>query len=162
MRSRGAPRFLPSGKVVCIYGVVEEVHAHKQVSEELLHCQIELKTAVDSVPVGIALADTQDLRIYMVNPVAAAIFGGALFAGQTIAEASRLPLTRIDASELRDEDFPLARTLLRGEPVGAQWLLFMRSDGTRIPLQISSKPVFASDGSLIGGLMMVSDLRGAG
>jgi PAS domain S-box-containing protein len=162
MRSRGAPRFLPSGKVVCIYGVVEEVHAHKQVSEELLHCQIELKTAVDSVPVGIALADTQDLRIYMVNPVAAAIFGGALFAGQTIAEASRLPLTRIDASELRDEDFPLARTLLRGEPVGAQWLLLTRSDGTRIPLQISSKPVFASDGSLIGGLMMVSDLRGAG
>jgi PAS domain S-box-containing protein len=162
MRSRGAPRFLPSGKVVCIYGVVEEVHAQKQVSEELLHCQIELKTAVDSVPVGIALADTQDLRIYMVNPVAAAIFGGALFAGQTIAEASRLPLTRIDASELRDEDFPLARTLLRGEPVGAQWLLLTRSDGTRIPLQISSKPVFASDGSLIGGLMMVSDLRGAG
>jgi PAS domain S-box-containing protein len=160
MRSRGAPRFLPSGKVVCIYGVVEEVHAQKQVSEELLHCQIELKTAVDAVPVGIALADAQDLRIYMVNPVAAAIFAGALFAGQTIAEACRLPLTRIDASELRDEDFPLARTLLRGEPVGAQWLLFTRSDGTRIPLQISSKPVFASDGSLIGGLMMVSDLRG--
>jgi PAS domain S-box-containing protein len=162
MRSRGAPRFLPSGKVVCIYGVVEEVHAQKQVSEELLHCQIELKTAVDSVPVGIALADTQDLRIYMVNPVAAGIFGGALFAGQTIAEASRLPLKRIDGSELRAEDFPLARTLLRGETVGAQRLSFKRSDGAEIPLDVSSKPVFASDGSLIGGLMMVSDLRGAG
>jgi PAS domain S-box-containing protein len=162
MRSRGAPRFLPSGKIVCIYGVVEEVHAHKQVSEELLHCQIELKTAVDAVPVGIALADTQDLRIYMVNPVAAGIFGGALFAGQTLAEASHLLLKRIDGSELRAEDFPLARTLLRGETVGAQRLRFTRNDGTEILLEISSKPVFASDGSLIGGLMMVSDLRGEG
>jgi PAS domain S-box-containing protein len=162
MRSRGAPRFLPSGKIVCIYGVVEEVHAHKQVSEELLNCQIELKTAVDAVPVGIALADTQDLRIYMVNPVAAEIFGGTLFAGQTLTEASRLPLTRIDGSELRAEDFPLARTLLRGETVGAQRLKFKRSDGTVIPLEISSKPVFANEGSLIGGLMMVSDLREAG
>lgn len=160
MRSRGAPRFLPSGKVVGVYGVVEEVHAQKQVSEELLNCQIELKTAVDEVPVGIALADAQDLRIYMVNPVAAEIFGGALFAGQSLAEASRLPLKRMDGSELRAEDFPLARTLLRGETVGAQRLRFTRSDGAQIPLDISSKPVFSSDGSAIGALMIVSDLRG--
>jgi PAS domain S-box-containing protein len=161
MRSRGAPRFLPSGKVICIYGVVEEVHAHKQVNAELLNCQIELKTAVDAVPVGIVLADTQDLRIYMVNPVAAEIFEGALFAGQTLTEVSRLPLKRIDGAALRPEEFPLARTLLRGETVGAQRLKFTRGDGTEIPLDISSKPVFASDGSLIGGLMMVSDLSGA-
>lgn len=162
MRSRGAPRFLPSGKIVCIYGVVEEVHDRKQVSEELLNCQIELKTAVDAVPVGIVLADTQDLRIYMVNPAAVGIFGGALFAGQSITDASRLPLKRMDDSELRAEDFPLARTLLRGETVGAQRLNLTRHDGVQIPLDVSSKPVFASDGSLIGGLMVVSDLRGAG
>ncbi len=162
MRSRGAPRILPSGKVVCVYGVVEEVHAHKQVSEELRNSQIELRTAVDAVPVGIALADTQDLRIYMVNPVAAEIFGGALFAGQTLAEASRLPLKRIDGSGLRAEDFPLARTLLRGETVGAQQLRFTRREGTEVSLEISSKPVFTNDGSQIGGLMMVSDLRGEG
>ena len=161
MRSRGAPRFLPSGKIICIYGVVEEVHAHKQVNAELLNCQIELKTAVDAVPVGIVLADTQDLRVYMVNPVAAEIFEGALFAGQTLMEASRLLLKRIDGAALRPEEFPLGRTLLRGETVGAQRLKFTRSDGTEIPLDISSKPVFSSDGSLIGGLMMVTDLRGA-
>jgi PAS domain S-box-containing protein len=159
MRSRGAPRFLPSGKIVCIYGVVEEVHDHKQVNEELLKSQVELKAAVDSVPVGIALADTQDRRIYMVNPVAEEIFGGALYAGQTLAEASQLPLMRSDGAALRTDDFPLARTLLRGETVGTQRLTLTRTDETKVPLEISSKPVFASDGSLIGGLMMVTDLR---
>jgi len=162
MRSRGAPRFLPSGKIVCIYGIVEEVHDQKQVNEELLNCQMELKTAVDAVPVGIALADTQDLRIYMVNPVAAEIYDGALFAGQTLAEASRLPLARSEGEAIKPEDFPLARTLLRGERVGPQRLTLTRSDGAQIPLEISSKPVFAKDGSLIGGLMMTTDLRGAG
>ena len=161
MRSRGAPRFLPSGKVICVYGVVEEVHDHKQVSEELLNCQIELKTAMDSVPVGIALADPQDLRIYMVNPVAGQIFGGALYEGQTLAEASRLPFARKAGDAVRPEDFPLARTLLRGETVGAQRFTFNNKDGTQVPLEISSKPLFAEDGSLIGGLMMVTDLRGA-
>ena len=35
MRSRGSPRFGPSGKIVCIYGVVEEIHAHKGTTQEL-------------------------------------------------------------------------------------------------------------------------------
>jgi PAS domain S-box-containing protein len=161
MRSRGAPRFLPSGKIICIYGVVEEVHDRKQVNDELLNSQIELRTAVDAVPVGLALADTEQLRIYMVNPVAAEIFGGALFEGQSLAEASRLPLARSDGALLKAEDFPLSRTILRGERVGPQRLKLTRGDGTQVRLEISSKPVFASDGSLIGGLMMVTDLRGA-
>jgi PAS domain S-box-containing protein len=158
MRSRGAPRFGPTGKVICIYGVVEEVESHKQISEELQRCQAELRTAVNAVPIGMVLADAQDCSIYMVNPEAERVFHGAVFPGQKLAEYSRLRLALADGRELPPDEFPLSKTMLRGEPVGLKRVKFNRTDGKRTPLELSSKPIYSDDGTLIGGLMMVREL----
>ena len=64
--------------------------------------------------------------------------------------------------ELRTEDFPLTRTLLRGETVGAQRFQLTRDGGRQVTLEISSKPIFANDGSLVGAVMIVLDLRSGG
>jgi PAS domain S-box-containing protein len=158
MRSRGAPRFGPTGKVICVYGVVEEVDSHKQMTEELQNCQAELRAAVNAVPVGMVLADAQDCRIYMVNPEADRIFRGAVFPGQKLAEYSKLGLARADGRELAADEFPLSRTMLRGEPVGMKRVEFNRPDGTRAHLELSSKPIYSDDGRPIGGLMMIREL----
>ncbi|HEX4028894.1 MAG TPA: EAL domain-containing protein [Terracidiphilus sp.] len=158
MRSRGAPRFGPGGKVVCIYGVVEEVDVHKQVAEELQNCQAELRAAVNAAPIGMVLADAQDCTIYMVNPEAERIFRGAVFAGQKLTEYSRLGLSRTDGRELAFDEFPLSRTMLRGEPLGPRRMQYIYPDGTQARLELSSKPIYSDDGALIGGLMMVRDL----
>jgi len=158
MRSRGAPRFGPTGKVMCIYGIVEEVDGHKQVTEELQNCQAELRAAVNAVPVGMVLADAQDCSIYMVNPEAERIFRGAVFPGQRLVEYSRLSLTRKGGNGLLPDEFPLSRTMLRGEPLGPKRMVYVRSDGTSTGLELSSKPIYSDDGTLIGGLMMVREL----
>jgi PAS domain S-box-containing protein len=158
MRSRGAPRFGPTGKVVCIYGVVEEVDVQKQVAEELQNCQAELRAAVNAAPIGMVLAGAQDCTIYMVNPEAERIFRGAVFAGQKLTEYSRLGLSRIDERELPSDELPLSRTMLRGEPLGPRRMRYIYPDGTQAQLELSSKPIYSDDGTMIGGLMMVRDL----
>jgi PAS domain S-box-containing protein len=158
MRSRGAPRFGPTGKVICVYGVVEEVDGHKQITEELQNCQAELRAAVNAVPIGMVLADAQDCSIYMVNPEAERIFRGAVFPGQKLVEYGKLGMARADGRELPPDEFPLARTMLRGEPVGMKRVNFNRPDGTQACLELSSKPIYSDDGTLIGGLMMIGEL----
>ncbi|HEY9126562.1 MAG TPA: PAS domain-containing protein, partial [Acidobacteriaceae bacterium] len=160
MRSRGAPRFGPSGKVICIYGIVEEVDRQKQVTEELQNCQAELRAAVEAAPVGMVLADAQDYSIYMVNSEAERIFGGAIFPGQRLSEYSRLSLARSNGHGLTPDEFPLSRTILRGEPIGPRHVDYAGPQGTRMQLELSSKPIYSDDGTLIGGLMMVRELKG--
>jgi PAS domain S-box-containing protein len=158
MRSRGSPRFGPTGKVIGIYGVAEEVESHKQTTEELRNSQAELRAAVEAVPLGMILADAQDCSIFMVNPAADRIFHGAVFPGQQLAESSKLRFTRIDGRTLRPDEFPLARTILRGETVAARHLVYDCSGGTQTHLEISSKPIYSDDHSVIGGLMLVREL----
>ncbi len=50
MRSRGAPRFGPNGKIIYVYGVVEQMHGGMLLTEELRAHEIALHAALDTVP----------------------------------------------------------------------------------------------------------------
>jgi PAS domain S-box-containing protein len=158
MRSRGSPRFGPTGKVICVYGVVEEVENHKQITEELRNSQAELRAAVNAVPLGMILADAQDCSVYMVNPAAERIFQGAVFPGQQLTDLSTLRFARTDGLPIHPDECPLLRTILRGETVSSQRVLYTGPGGTEMHLEISSKPIYSDNRSLIGGLMLVREL----
>jgi len=157
MRSRGSPRFGPSGKIVCIYGVVEVVHAHRQASEELQACQAQLRTTLDAVPVAIVLADAADGSILMVNPAAQQIFGTTVFIGERLTGYDRMTLMHEDGRLLEAEQHPLARAILRGETSERHPFLRRREDGAVLHLEISAKPIHADDGQLVGGLMIARE-----
>ncbi len=159
MRSRGAPRFGPSGKIMCIYGVVEEVHGHKNATEELESVQAALRTALDSAPLGMVIVDGQDCTVRMMNQAARTIFGAAVNPGMTLAEYTRMAVTSLDGRRIRPEDFPITRSILRGEVVNAMQVLLHRADGVQLWLSISSKPIYAEDGELIGGLSVIRNLE---
>lgn len=159
MRSRGSPRFGPSGEVISVYGVVEEVHGHRQISEELEACHTELTAAVNAVPIGIVLSDARDGTIFMVNPEAQRIFRGMVFAGQTLAECGRLTLTRTDGGVDEPAQFPLVRAILHGETVEGMQARFRRPDGTDIAVELSSKSIRADNGVLVGGIMLARSME---
>jgi PAS domain S-box-containing protein len=158
MRSRGSPRFGPAGKLVCVYGVAEEVEGQKQISEELRNSQAELRAAVNAVPIGMIFADAHDCSVYAVNPAAERIFHGAVFPGQKLVEYGGLGITREDGHALLSEELPLSRAVLRGETVTGKRALYKQRDGSETHLELSGKPIYSDDGALIGGLMMVREL----
>lgn len=162
MRSRGSPRFGPSGKIVCIYGVVEEIHAQRQVTEELQACQAQLRTTLDTVPYALILADAVDGAIFMINPAAQRIFGDSAFAGQRLPQYVQMQLiSPRDKLPMRAEEYPLAKAILRGETTGPNEYLLPAADGALQHLQLSARPIYANGGELIGGLMIGSEHHAA-
>ncbi len=155
MRSRGSPRFSMTGKPICIYGVVEAVNANGQRTEEANRCEVELRTALEAVPVAIILADGNDGAIYMANPRAVAIFQGGVFPGQKFTEYERMGLLQLNGSPVSSEDHPLTRSIQRGEVVEAKPCLLRSPDGKFSRISVSSRPIVSDQHRLIGGMMIV-------
>lgn len=158
MRSRGSPRFGPSGKIICVYGVVEELENQPPISDELRACEAELRAAVEAVPVGVILADAQDGSIFMVNPVAKTIFGNAFFSGQKLTEYPSLGGSDGAGGVLAPDEIPLARAILRSESSEFRQLIYTRADGVQTRLLLSGKPIYSDKDQLIGGLMIARDM----
>ena len=158
MRSRGAPRFDASGKIVSIYGVVEEVDGHKQASKELEDCHAELTAAINAVPLGIILFDAKDASIFMVNPAAQNIFGRAVFAGQKLTEYTSLPIFTADGERLPPDRFLVVRAVLHGEACESLHVVYKPAGGAEVSLSVSAKPIYADDGKLIGALLLFREV----
>jgi PAS domain S-box-containing protein len=157
MRARGGPRFDSSGQVVCVYGIVEEIDDQKQVTRELEICEAELRSAIDAVPVGIVIADGNDATIFMVNPCAHRTFGNRIFSGQKFLEYGLIGLEDVHGRSLGPEEYPLTRSIQRGETIDSRPFLFRRSNGALAHLSVSSRPIRSDEGKLIGGMMLIRD-----
>jgi hypothetical protein len=108
--------------------------------------------------VGLILADARDGTIFVVNPVARRIFRGAVFTGQKLAECGRLEISRMDGKSFKAEQFPLAKTVLHGETLEEMRAIYKYADDGQVLLLVSSKPIYADNGQLIGGLMIARDV----
>jgi PAS domain S-box-containing protein len=158
MRSRGAPRFSETGEIIGVYGLVEEVHHQKEVSEALDACQAELRGAINACPVGIVLADAHDCTIFMMNPTAMDYLGSSVFVGQKLKEYTRIGITDTEGRVLQPPEYAMYRSLMHGETVEDMQILYRRSDGVELRLSISSRPINADDGNLVGCVLILRDL----
>lgn len=159
MRSRGAPRFGPNGKIIYVYGVVEQIHGGMPLTDELRAHETALHAALDTVPFGIVLADSSDGSIFMINATAENMFGGDVHPGQKIAEYAAMNVTTPDGRRLKFDEFPIVRATLHGEPVPSMQVVFERSDGKQIAFCAASKPIYSDQGHLIGGLLILRDAQ---
>jgi PAS domain-containing protein len=157
MRSRGSPRFGPSGEVIGIYGVVEPDEG-AQASAELQRCHLELQAAVNEVPVGIVLADAIDGELITVNTRAYEICRGRVFPGQKLAEYAGITAFNQDGTPIAPDDFPLVRAIQQGESTEERDVLFERPNGTRAHLKVSARPIHAVDGQRIGALAILREM----
>ena len=159
--SRGSPRMGPSGKVVCFYGVVEELGEAGATNADVSVRREQLSAALEAIPIGVVLADALDGTIFLINSVARGWFGDCLYTGQGMAEYSRAPWATLDDKPLDPSRFPLVRSVLRGETVEEQDVIYRPSENARVHLVLLSKPIYSSEGRLIGAMMLAREPGGA-
>ena len=155
--SRGSPRMGPSGKVVCFYGVVEELGEAGATNADVSVRREQLSAALEAIPIGVVLADALDGAIFLINSVARGWFGDGLYTGEGMAEYSRAPWATLDDKPLDPSQFPLVRSVLRGETVEEMHVLYPRPEGARLHLVLSSKPIYTGVGRLVGAMMLVQE-----
>lgn len=157
VRSRGYPRFGPSGEIVSWYGSLEDIQEQKATKEALENSQAALQATADAIPLGVVIAHAPLGAVSLVNPEAKKFFGSSIRPGQVIADYGQWGATHPDGQPLKPEEYPLVGAILRGETACPLQVLCNREDGAQAKVTLSARPIYAHDGRILGGLMLIEN-----
>ncbi|OPY28772.1 MAG: sensory histidine kinase AtoS [Methanocella sp. PtaU1.Bin125] len=131
---------------------------------ELSRARNTLKTILDTVPVGVVMAESDAGCITYFSPSAVRILGLAAQAGPYDSIPPSYLFCKMDGSPLPLEENPLLRSLKEGVQVHNYEAIVRREDGTEVPLLISSAPIKDSGGhtqAVVANLIDVTELNRA-
>ena len=139
-------------------GVSFDVTERRSASEALVAGEARLRAIFDAVPTGLLFAETPSGRIVEANARVAQILRHPMIETPDIASYVRWIAFHADGSRVRAEEFPLARTILTGEPATAE-VLYQRGDGTLGWVRLASAPIREGrDGRMTGAVVAVVDI----
>jgi CheY-like chemotaxis protein len=138
--------------------VVRERELHIRESEELLRVGRKLSALLESLPVGVLMADV-DGRICQSTDMAQRI----LKADPSDDDSYGALLGWWDSSGqmIKDEDGPLARALRSGETTHSEPLPIRCLDGTTKTILASVSPLHGLDGRIVGAVILIRDVTEA-
>jgi PAS domain S-box-containing protein len=130
---------------------------YSRIREELRLQRARLDAILESVPVGVLVADNNG-RILMGNAELDRIFRHPLQHSPSIDHYSERFAMHSNGTRLRSEEYPMARTLITGATTRGEEYLYQRGDGTRAWISISAAPVVDTEGERLGGIVAVADI----
>ena len=157
VRSRGAARRDPSGKISRWYGSADDIEDQKKAEDALRKSEKQLKAIFNSVPVGILLADASNGRLVLANPEARRIFRCPAPSGYSVENYAQWGAFQVDGRRLESPECPLARALC-GERTRIEEALCLRGDGTEAWVSMLGAPIIREDGSVEGAVVVFQDI----
>ncbi|HEX6265712.1 MAG TPA: response regulator [Burkholderiales bacterium] len=135
---------------------LRERELHIRESEELLRAGRKLSALLESLPVGVLIADA-DGRICQTTEEAGRILNTA---GVAEADAYGELLGWWDSAgkALKDHAGPLARALQRGETSQSERLEVRRFNGKAKTIVASASPLRGLDGRIVGAVILIQDM----
>jgi PAS domain S-box-containing protein len=158
MRARAAARRNEDGKIIRWYGTLEDIDDHKKAEEALRRSEARLQAIFDAVPIGIVIADAPDGRVVMSNPRAEEILRRTVAAPRTIDEYRQSGSRRADGTQLKADEYPLARAILHGETTPPEEILYQHGDGSCAWISLTAAPVLDDNGKVSGGVVAIQDI----
>ncbi|HEX8704153.1 MAG TPA: PAS domain S-box protein [Myxococcaceae bacterium] len=117
-----------------------------------------LAAVLDQLPAGVILAEAPSGRLVMGNRRLASIIGVPFIPAEHVGEYSLYPGFHLDGQPYAPEEWPLARSLLKGEVVNGEEIELQRSDGTRSVVLTSSAPIRDREGRITAGVVTFVDV----
>ncbi|HEX2555848.1 MAG TPA: PAS domain S-box protein [Microvirga sp.] len=135
-----APREAGDGWLVWD-GLQVDVTERKRADEAVRRSEERLRTLLDQIPVGVALARIPTGEVVFHNATSVEILGHGLEPDAPAKEYGRYGAVHPDGTPYRAEEYPITRTLLRGERIEQEELLYRRGDGRIVNLSFTSSVV---------------------
>ena len=120
--------------------------------------QALLEEVLRQMPAGVVIAEAGTGKIILGNDKVEEIRGHATLASKHLSEYTQWRGFHADGRPLAAEEWPLARTLTRGEAVAGEEIEIERADGERRIILVSSAPVYGQDGAVIAGVVTFYDI----
>lgn len=126
--------------------------------KELTAQQRFLEEVLNQIPAGIIIAEAPSGRFILSNNQMKHILSHPLLPFSNIREYCENKGFHADGRSYTPEEWPIARSIQRGEEVMGEEIDFLRSDNTLGTLRISSAPIRNRDGQIIAGVMTFYDI----
>jgi PAS domain S-box-containing protein len=139
-------------------GFLQALGAAAAAAIEQLRAHRLLEAVVSQMPVGVTVSDAGG-RFLAMNARVREVWHGAA-AAESIADYQQWHGFHSDGRPYEPEDWPMARSLQHGEVVLDEEIEIERFDGSRATIVNSSAPVRDEQGSILAGVVILSDITG--
>ncbi|MFN8498135.1 MAG: ATP-binding protein [Anaerolineae bacterium] len=117
-----------------------------------------LETILNQMPAGVIIAEAPSGRIVQGNSQAEQIWGHPLLASEDIGQYAEWQGFHTDGRPYAGHEWPLARSITTGEIVTNEEIHFVRGDGSRGVMLVSSAPIRDADGVITAGVVTFQDI----
>jgi PAS domain S-box-containing protein len=171
-----SPVYDDQGRVIAIQGISRDITERKRAEEALkksyakLEERVEERTAdlekamgtlraiLDTVPIGLILADSATGKISYYNQNAVQIMGSPITGTDKGPDVKSYQMLRPDGTPYLPDELPLPRSLRHGVRVSNQEITVLRADGTKVTVLASSAPVEDKAGHITAAACSLTDI----
>jgi two-component system, chemotaxis family, CheB/CheR fusion protein len=131
----------------------------KQSHDQLAAERAKLEEVLRQMPCGVMIAEAPSGRLVLANKQVEQILGQPFPRATSNIEHSTQDKTfHLNKQPFKPEEWPLARSLARGEVVTDEEIEYVRGDGTPVFLSVSSAPVLDREGHMTVVVATLFDL----
>ncbi|MCJ2064391.1 response regulator [Methylobacterium sp. J-088] len=152
LRQEEGPAAIGVGVVVADVTTAALSEAQVRAGEALL------RTVLDTLPVGVLIAEAPSGRITGHNARAEAILGHGVLPAQPGEGPARWVGFHEDGRPVEPREWPLIQVVREGEPQAELEVDYQRGDGSHAWIGFAGAPMRDPDGKLVGGVVVVSDI----
>jgi PAS domain S-box-containing protein len=123
--------------------------------------QLRLESVLRELPVGVIIT-TREMRVEVINPAAAAMFGDSIHTGDNLDSIRTGTLQTLDGAPIDRSDWPVRLTFETGERGINHEVEYLRPDGMTVTLIINTLPLTGADGNVmavLGTYLDVTSIR---
>ncbi|TNC14435.1 PAS domain S-box protein [Methylobacterium terricola] len=146
------------GRPLRFPGVAVDITARKAADAARFAGEARLKSVMETVPVGILLADAPSGRILMGNRRLAEILGHSTLYASSSNAYGEFVAYHADGRLVEAQDYPLAQIAGGRSKRAAIEVQYQRPDGERRWIAISGEAIEDEQGATVGAVVAVSDI----
>ncbi len=156
---RGRP-----GLILTATDITDRKHLEKSATErntELSHALETLETTINTMHVGVVIAEAGSEKILYYSPRALEIAGDTILGsatGPVSGKPSSITMLKPDGSVIPPDEWPLACALRRGETTLNEEIVIRHVNGREITTLINCTPIRDANGQIINAVASVVDI----
>ncbi len=137
--------------------VAQNIDAERRAEMGLVAREEQLRTIIETVPVGVVVAEFPTGRIVEGNSYVEQLLRHPVFYSENVSAYGEWVSFHADGTRVTPEEYPIAR-MIRGEERPTIDANYRRGDGTFAWIRISGRPIRNAAGKATGGVVAIVDI----